>query len=370
MSLKTAILDIIGRLKSIPATTYDSYSSNLMKNVAIWNDQVMQSYSEGNNYSLLAPAAFVEVNVSDNDFLGIGYTSCDLNIDIHIVNNQLDAIDGTLDQDLEVFNLRDEIKKWLNLYTPVDCNDILYIDEQQDFTHDNVYHYILSFKTRFTDSAGANIPHQYNGTVSLVWDWEWDGPNSPTASLVNLCQIPSNLTATQYTQTYTYSIISLSSDPVVYTVSYTDPLPGDPSLPIKPDVADIVNVSFDGTFSYYNGNQEVISAERDLDGRTRIKTNFLGSASIVGSCSGTMSMTYNIPSVKINWLPPLFNSDYDYKIRFLFNNFLVDYGLTNSISGSASFNLAAPRDYIFTVRNFCDGNNFTPFVSITFSVNL
>lgn len=274
MSLKNAIISIVDRLKSIPATTYDAFSSELFKNVAIWNDQIAQSFGEsGTNYNLLSPSAFVEVNTDNSDFLGIGFTSCDLNVDIHIVNVQLDAIDGTLDQDLEVFNLRDNTKIWLNLFTPTNCNDLMYVTERQDFAHDNVYHYIISFKTRFTDSAGANIPHQYDGTVSLMYNFDWIGPTSSPYPQNILCEIPSGLTSTN------------------------------------------------------NGNTTVIN--------------------------------WNIPSN-----PP---AEYEYYTVDLINNIVKPRQLINADNGVLTLNDLDLSDYIIYVRRFCGGNDFTPYVSLTFS---
>jgi hypothetical protein len=63
--------------------------------------------------------------------------------------------DGTFEQDLEIFDLRDKILALLSQYQPTACSPLACISEEQDFDHDNLYHYILSFITNFTDSKAS-----------------------------------------------------------------------------------------------------------------------------------------------------------------------------------------------------------------------
>lgn len=164
---KQFLLDIIDRLKSIPAIDSDSFSSLMFKHVANWNNQIYRMQNS-KGYSVLSPAAFVEIKRDNVEFLGYGYSSYDAEITIHIYQTELDAADGTLDQNLNVFDLREEVKNYLNLFSPDNSSPFMYKGEEEHFGHDNIYHYKLQFHSHFVDDAGSIQIYEFPGrTYSL-----------------------------------------------------------------------------------------------------------------------------------------------------------------------------------------------------------
>ena len=155
------MLDIVNRLKAIPnempSNNYDTYSAFMFKTCAIWNNQI-DMMKDGSNYSFLSPAAFVEVEVDDTTVLGLGYTQLDLLFKVHILNEMLDNGNNTLDQDVTVFELRAAVLNYLNGFRPAKTGNLMYMTEEQDYSHDNCYHYILTFKAAYVEVAGNRDP--------------------------------------------------------------------------------------------------------------------------------------------------------------------------------------------------------------------
>lgn len=159
---RDAILSIVDKLKGVTAST----SEPSFNTVAIWNNQI-KNMINASNYSFLSPAAFVETRLTDTDNLSFGITTNDINVRIHILDEELDAMDGTLDQNISVFTLRDLVKNKLTGFRPFQTNYMQYVGEKQDFEHTNCYHYIIDFKARFTDAVANTSPFTASGTYSI-----------------------------------------------------------------------------------------------------------------------------------------------------------------------------------------------------------
>lgn len=158
---RDAILSIVDKLKGLTSSTDVTFNT-----VAIWNDQINRMI-DGSGYSFLSPAAFIETKLTDTHNLSWGYTSNDINIRIHILDEELDAMDGTLDQNINVFLLRDSVKK-LSGFRPTQTGCMQYVGEKQDFEHTNCYHYMIDFKARFVDTMGNSFPYTTTGTFSFA----------------------------------------------------------------------------------------------------------------------------------------------------------------------------------------------------------
>lgn len=143
--IKSPILDIITKLKTLVT----------LQTVRIWNNQIAYE-RDGKLYDFAKPAVFLEV-VNDVKYnqLGEGYQSADVGWRIHLVHEFYDAQDGTFEQDLPVFDLRDSIVTLLSLYEPTGCGPLVRTSETQDYEHDNIYHFIIDFVCNFTDSKGS-----------------------------------------------------------------------------------------------------------------------------------------------------------------------------------------------------------------------
>jgi hypothetical protein len=125
-----------------------------LKYVRVFNNQFTQ-IENGTVESFPMPCAFVEIVAPNSyDQLSIGYTISDLITRVHIGMVEYDAQDGTFEQNLSIFALRDSIISLLQNYQPVGAGKMMKIAEAQDYEHTNVYHYTIDFKCSFVDDAG------------------------------------------------------------------------------------------------------------------------------------------------------------------------------------------------------------------------
>lgn len=151
--IKQPILDILARLATLQVMNKDSHTMNLAPR--IWNNQLAWE-EQGKLYNYLKPAVFLEViNNVQYDELGLGMQSADVGWRIHLIDEFYDAQDGTLEQDLQIFDLRDQVVALLSLYEPTACGPLVRTAEGQDYEHKNLYHYVIDFICNFTDSKGS-----------------------------------------------------------------------------------------------------------------------------------------------------------------------------------------------------------------------
>jgi hypothetical protein len=134
----------------------------------VWNNQLTKILSGELEYQIL-PAVYLEVvSPSQYNLLGIGYTTSDINFKIHIIHEFYDAQDGTFEQDLLVFDIRDQIIALLSGFRPSFCGVMFKVAEEQDFEHTNLYHYIVDFTANYIDDSGSpNRPGSDTFTPSI-----------------------------------------------------------------------------------------------------------------------------------------------------------------------------------------------------------
>lgn len=157
------IKSLLAKLQTIPVTNADG--NTLQPYVRIWNNQAAYVV-EGKMEVFPMPAFFVEtVNSPTYEILGQGYRSSDLAFKIHILHEFYDAQDGTFEQDLGVFKLRDNLIGYLTGFNLTACGPLEAMNETMDYEHTNIYHYIVDFVCNFTDSKGskydADNPNAY-----------------------------------------------------------------------------------------------------------------------------------------------------------------------------------------------------------------
>lgn len=122
-----------------------------MKYVRMWNDQ-LTLVDKGKMQMFPMPAAFIAFNSAEIMQLGEGVQLMDpLYVDIHILHWQVDAGDGTFEQNLDVFDFRMETFKKLQKFTPTKAGAMIRIAERQDYDHAGVYHYIQTYKFNLTE---------------------------------------------------------------------------------------------------------------------------------------------------------------------------------------------------------------------------
>lgn len=142
--------------------------------VRVWNNQIEMEHA-GKYQAYAKPACFVEIL---NDVvwgqLAEGYSSADLGYRFHIVHEFYDAQDGTYEQDLVVFGLRDDLIANMMLFQPTGCGHLTKINEIMDYDHENVYHMIIDFVCHFIDDKGVkqqitkNPPTDINLTATFT----------------------------------------------------------------------------------------------------------------------------------------------------------------------------------------------------------
>jgi hypothetical protein len=150
--IKDAILDILTKLATLQVVNQDNQPAALY--VRIWNNQVTYE-DQGKMYDFPKPAGFVEV-VSPATYQVIGqeYRNADISFRVHLIHEFYNA-DGTFEQDLIIFALRDQVIALLTGFAPAGCGPLNCMVEEQDYVHTNIYHYILDFVCNFTDSKGS-----------------------------------------------------------------------------------------------------------------------------------------------------------------------------------------------------------------------
>lgn len=146
MSLKNVITDIMDKLREIEEIQF----------VHVYNNQ-FQLMQDQNVYSFPFPCAFVEIISQPFLQIGGGYQHSDLDIRIHIGHNEYDSADTNMEQNFNVYSLRDLVVKKLSLYKPSMCSELFKINEQQDYAHSNIYKYIVDFRTGFTDNTASTL---------------------------------------------------------------------------------------------------------------------------------------------------------------------------------------------------------------------
>lgn len=150
--IKEPLQDILARLATLDVTNGDGNTVKVLSRV--FNNQIeRERNSELYNYP--KPAAFVEiVSPIGWDEIGGNFLQADLGITIHIVT-ELYNTEGTLDQNLIVYDLRDQIVALLSQYKPTGCGLMRLMDETPDYDADNVNHYKLTFTCNFIDSKAS-----------------------------------------------------------------------------------------------------------------------------------------------------------------------------------------------------------------------
>jgi hypothetical protein len=148
--IKQPIIDILTRIATLQVTNKSGQTMALRPR--IWNNQLSLEKA-GQYIDYQKPAVFLEViNNVLYDELGYGVQSADVGWRIHVIDEFYDAQDGTFEQDLQIFDLRDQLVALLSLFEPTACGPLVRTAEGQDYDHDNLYHYTIDFICNFTDS--------------------------------------------------------------------------------------------------------------------------------------------------------------------------------------------------------------------------
>lgn len=153
-SIKTQLLNI----ESFdPSFDPDSFESNLIQFVQMWNNQLASlkaADTEANIlYSFSLPALFIEFMNLDTEQLGNGIQIYpDLIVRIHILHRLEDAGDGTMEQNLAVLSLRDAVQLALQNFKTNGASEFIRQKQEMDYSHNNIYHYIMDYSCTYVDT--------------------------------------------------------------------------------------------------------------------------------------------------------------------------------------------------------------------------
>ncbi len=164
-------------------------SLTIFKEVMVYNAQVDRI--RAGLISFNTPTLFIEIRQYNTENLGRNINTTDLSIRMHIVMTELDAGNGTLDQNLNIFQIRDTLNKLIINYTPPTCSAISYTNEFQEYKHTNLYHYVSYYKCHYFDYTAFNpfvpiYPYFIWDQTDITWeqmDLLWDLAKGPLLNL-------------------------------------------------------------------------------------------------------------------------------------------------------------------------------------------
>jgi len=159
----------------------ESFDSSSPQFVQMWNNQLESlkaADTEANIlYSFSLPALFIEFRHMETEQLGNGnqiYPS--LVVRIHILHRLEDAGDGTMEQNLAVLDLRDAVQLALQNFRPAGASEFIRQSQQMDYSHNNVYHYIMEYGCTFVDTLtnqpvdGITTTQPINPDINSTYD--------------------------------------------------------------------------------------------------------------------------------------------------------------------------------------------------------
>lgn len=145
----------------------------VFRTVKIYNSHI-ERIIRGQMSKPSGPTCFVEIEEENVKQLGKQITASDLTIKFHILQTELDSSDGQLDQNLSIFSLRDTVKRWFSGFKLSKGGRFLWNNEDEEYRHINIYHYILSFRTYFIDLVSEIKWYPYNEGIEELTYWGYD----------------------------------------------------------------------------------------------------------------------------------------------------------------------------------------------------
>lgn len=139
----------------------DSNNETVFKTVSIWNNQIASIAASDNNLGIqLLPAVYIEVdNPNEIQTLGEGHQVYkDLIVSFHIAH-RFDYTNENFDENLEVFNIARALYLNMQFAKVGKSSTFTRIQEEQDYDHPNVYHFIQRYRTTLVDTSYSDENH-------------------------------------------------------------------------------------------------------------------------------------------------------------------------------------------------------------------
>lgn len=119
----------------------------------LYNNQI-QLALKAENYNFLSPAVFVEITFGEPFGLGMNFTSYpSFTVSLHIYHFYLNS--DNMDKNLEIYEFRNYVKKWLNARNLPYCSSLIQVSETPDYSHNQVTKYTITFICNFIDNVGS-----------------------------------------------------------------------------------------------------------------------------------------------------------------------------------------------------------------------
>lgn len=141
--------------------TLNITSEKLLKTIRLWNNQI-KNEDDAQYADFAKPACFVEFSNIIVQTLGGGQSQIydNLLIILHLCHEFYDAQDGTFEQDLPVFEIKQRIYAALQRQKNTMAVILNRDSEEMDYDHDNIIHYKMNFKANQIDDT-VLIPDGY-----------------------------------------------------------------------------------------------------------------------------------------------------------------------------------------------------------------
>jgi hypothetical protein len=125
----------------------------------------MKAPKENDTYSIQLPAVLVEIDEGLAEMLGDGVQIFpDMTIKFHLIHRQETNPDGLMNRNTDALDLQDILYQTMQKFIAPGTNEFIRSRPMEDFSHDNVYHYVIEYKTTYVDQlmlepvGGKTIP--------------------------------------------------------------------------------------------------------------------------------------------------------------------------------------------------------------------
>lgn len=151
MGLKLFVNKIITHAESIPVMGGTFHVDIWNNHVQFMRDQTLEAFP--------MPALFIEVLFSGGGHDAERMTTREVTVRLHIVMEKLNS-EGYFGRNTDIYDMRDLVLQYFSKWhsstagSPYDFTPFQYSEEQPQYDHDNVYEYVLEFRTMFSQVLG------------------------------------------------------------------------------------------------------------------------------------------------------------------------------------------------------------------------
>lgn len=193
-----AMKDMMTLLKTSEITNGDGNA--VVPYVRVWNNQTVLD-ERGEMEAFAKPAFFLQVMPIEWRNIGNEVREADVSFKIHIVHEFYDAQDGTMEQDLAVFEFRDIITYLMTYGKFAGCGPLTCVGEEQDDKHKNIYELILELKCNFTDYKASR-----NDPAWMYWRYTTPPTTATISATVSATATPAQPADVSKTQKFIYPV--------------------------------------------------------------------------------------------------------------------------------------------------------------------